>query len=511
MIEARYASLLAFAQSRGADCGRDADGKFSSGNNCAVTAGDPGKAVSSIGPAVVVGAIGAAVGGGAGAIGAVVGGIAGGVFGVVHTYLGKSLSEKVADAQDEVGISGKKLDAVARAIGAKATEDSKAHAFVTTRDAIGLWAPNDDIVVITKNNPWADDGNKSRTLHFEPTPETMRAGGLAAKAVAAAKAAGAVYATASSRGPKSSADLEKAGFTEVETTSPLMKFAGTRLYQKKISSSGRDSRNDTLTADRRAADCGRDEGGAFAVGNTCGADGGRAKNDDARQASAHPDGPIDDGVTIAATESYADATVERFDWSAAEAVAAESPALGNAIRAYASGHHDANGYFRHGGSEDSLQAFAESIGSTPEAMRARASDTDAAVSAIAAASNPSGRTLTSFRGLTRAGATRRAYVAAIKTLAVGDILKEDGLFSTSASLRATAASFTSKEDGVIFRVRGRSGAPIARLANWNNEHEVLYPHRTSFVVTAIARDVTVSLGGGNDWRGVTVIDIEERR
>jgi hypothetical protein len=39
MIEARYASLMAFAQSRGADCGRDSDGKFGSGNKCQEDAG----------------------------------------------------------------------------------------------------------------------------------------------------------------------------------------------------------------------------------------------------------------------------------------------------------------------------------------------------------------------------------------------------------------------------------------------------------------------------------------
>jgi len=39
MISARYASLLAFAQSRGSDCGRDPDGKFGGGNKCAVVGG----------------------------------------------------------------------------------------------------------------------------------------------------------------------------------------------------------------------------------------------------------------------------------------------------------------------------------------------------------------------------------------------------------------------------------------------------------------------------------------
>jgi hypothetical protein len=37
--QARYASLMAFAQSRGADCGRDSDGKFGSGNKCQEDAG----------------------------------------------------------------------------------------------------------------------------------------------------------------------------------------------------------------------------------------------------------------------------------------------------------------------------------------------------------------------------------------------------------------------------------------------------------------------------------------
>jgi hypothetical protein len=35
-LDARYAGLLAFAQSRGADCGRDSDGKFGVGNTCRI-------------------------------------------------------------------------------------------------------------------------------------------------------------------------------------------------------------------------------------------------------------------------------------------------------------------------------------------------------------------------------------------------------------------------------------------------------------------------------------------
>jgi hypothetical protein len=264
-------------------------------------------------------------------------------------------------------------------------------------------------------------------------------------------------------------------------------------------------------AESRSADCGRDDGGRFGSGNDCASDG---SSSDSKAGSRNAAPPIADGSTIHASESAAEETISQFDWSAAESVAPHNSPSHSAIHRYASGHHDANGYFRHGASEESLQEFADSIGSTPERMRLAAIATDAAVTAIADAANPSGEMLVSYRGLRNAGGPshpRRAYVAAIRSLEVGDILKEDGLFSTSASLRAAAASFTSKSDGVIFRVRGRSGAPIGRLANWNNEHEVLYPHRTQFVVTAIARNVTVSLGDGNDWTGVTIIDIEEKR
>ena len=239
MIAARYASLVAFAQSRGSDCGRDADGKFSSGNKCAVEVQELPKIAGIPGPVIAGAALGASFGSVAGVPGMAVGGTLGAIFGVVHSLLSKSMPEMVSDAQRTVGLTGRQVDKVARAIGS--TSKDKAQGFLTTHDAFGLWSPNDDIAVITNRNPWDKGATPSRSLHFEPTPETMRSGKVASIALNAAKAAGAVFVTASSRGPVSQKSLEDAGFKRIDSGSQLMNLSGTALYQKRVSQ-GKSSR-----------------------------------------------------------------------------------------------------------------------------------------------------------------------------------------------------------------------------------------------------------------------------
>lgn len=233
MIAARYASLLAFAQSRGADCGRDADGKFASGNKCAVEVADVPKPVAAIAPTVLGAAVGAAAGAPAGIPGMAIGGALGAVFGAVHAYFSKSSSQMAAEAQKAVGMTGKQVDATARALGASSKD--KASGFVTARDAFGIWAPNDDIVIVTQSSPFGDDADQpSRSLHFEPTPETMRSGDVAGIALKAAKAAGAKTVTVSSRGPVSAKSLADAGFTEVAHNSQMMQWTETVVYKKSL-------------------------------------------------------------------------------------------------------------------------------------------------------------------------------------------------------------------------------------------------------------------------------------
>ena len=128
---------------------------------------------------------------------------------------------------------------------------------------------------------------------------------------------------------------------------------------------------------------GRDEGGRFGPKNDCAGDGG--SHDSSQQESDRPRSAdiIEDGQLINATDESAAASVSQFDWDAAESVVAADSEARSAINQYASGGHDANGFFRYGETEESLVDFAERIGSTPEQMRRIAAATEAAVLAIA--------------------------------------------------------------------------------------------------------------------------------
>lgn len=240
-------------------------------------------------------------------------------------------------------------------------------------------------------------------------------------------------------------------------------------------------------------DCGTGKGG-FKPGNNCAAGG---------------DG-IADGSTLDASDEAADENSKNFDWSASKSALPPDSEERKAISHYASGGNEANGVFRYGETEESLKEYADNLGSTPEQMRAIAGATERAVNAVAAAANPEQKEQVTYRGVRTTG-RHKEYGEALRNLAVGDILKEAGLMSTSASLRSAAVGFTSREDGLIIRVKGVSGAPISGLANWSDEHEVLYPNKSKFVVTGVARNVTLSLGEDNEFKNVTVIDAMEKR
>jgi hypothetical protein len=212
-----------------------------------------------------------------------------------------------------------------------------------------------------------------------------------------------------------------------------------------------------------------------------------------------------DGDTIDASDEDADENVAAINWQAAEDIGRSNPELQQAVYKYSAGPHEVNGYFRYG---ESLDEYAENIGSTPEKLAASASATESAITTIAAAANPDGRELTSFRGLMNRRQNRE-YIEAIKSVSVGDVIKEAGVFSTSASLRRASMAFTSQDEGVIFRVKGRGGAPIAHVANYRDEWEVAYPNRSKFVVTSVARNVSVRISDSHRLTNVTFIDIRE--
>jgi hypothetical protein len=212
-----------------------------------------------------------------------------------------------------------------------------------------------------------------------------------------------------------------------------------------------------------------------------------------------------DGDTIDASDEDADENVAAINWQAAEEIGSGNPELQQAVYKYSAGPHEVNGYFRYG---ESLDEYAENIGSTPEKLAASASATESAITTIAAAANPDGRELTSFRGLMNRSQNRE-YIEAIKSVSVGDVIKEAGVFSTSASLRRASMAFTSQDEGVIFRVKGKGGAPIAHVANYKDEWEVAYPNRSKFVVTSVARNVSVRISDSHRLTNVTFIDIRE--
>jgi hypothetical protein len=258
--------------------------------------------------------------------------------------------------------------------------------------------------------------------------------------------------------------------------------------------------------------CATGEGGG--VDNSCGAktmsapdkDGGGGSSAASSVVfSSSTTAKLLDGDTIDASDEDADENVAAINWQAAEEVGRSNPELQQAVYKYSAGPHEVNGYFRYG---ESLDEYAENIGSTPEKLAASASATESAITTIAAAANPDGRELTSFRGLMNRRQNRE-YIEAIKSVSVGDVIKEAGVFSTSASLRRASMAFTSQDGGVIFRVKGKGGAPIAHVANYRDEWEVAYPNRSRFVVTSVARNVSVRISDSHRLTNVTFIDIRE--
>jgi hypothetical protein len=136
-----------------------------------------------------------------------------------------------------------------------------------------------------------------------------------------------------------------------------------------------------------------------------------------------------------------------------------------------------------------------------------------AIKAVAAKANPRGDMVVTWRGIRRPEDSlvdddndERTYVQSLTGAKPGQILKEAGIFSSSAS-PAAAAGFAS-DDGVLVRVVGKSGAPLEKISANKNEHEVAYPDSSQFIVRKVARGVTIKAG---KWhrQNVTVIDVEE--
>jgi GNAT superfamily N-acetyltransferase len=211
------------------------------------------------------------------------------------------------------------------------------------------------------------------------------------------------------------------------------------------------------------------------------------------------------GKTPTLQLSPADNKTDSFNWEAARSL--EGTPDGRFIQGYtAVGSQGVNDHFRYlKGTEEENEAqrdFAESV--------------DRAIKSISQKANPEGKMLSSFRGLSVevgvAGAEERKHVRELSRVQPGDIIKEDGIFSTSANLSVVVDGGFVGDSGILFRVRGRSGAPINSLSRHGGdskffsvgEAEVAYPHATSFKVRRVTKSVTVG-----DYRKVTVIDIDE--
>lgn len=134
-LDARYASLLAFAQSR--DCGRDEDGKFSSGNTCA------GGAVAEAAKGAVTGGIKGAITGlltggpvvvkPAAAIGAATGAVKG-------LYDNQMRPTRVKRAIEKIGMTDAKVGSLVEKLGGspKSNADVKGNSLrLTIRDKEG--------------------------------------------------------------------------------------------------------------------------------------------------------------------------------------------------------------------------------------------------------------------------------------------------------------------------------------------------------------------------------------
>jgi hypothetical protein len=112
-IDARYASLLAFAESR--DCGQDKDGKFSKGNTCASgVAADVAKGAAAGAVLGGVSAFGKTFTPQAAASGAAVGAVAGAVKGI---YDNKMRPTRVSARIEKVGMTDEKVSGLVKGLG----------------------------------------------------------------------------------------------------------------------------------------------------------------------------------------------------------------------------------------------------------------------------------------------------------------------------------------------------------------------------------------------------------
>ena len=132
---------------------------------------------------------------------------------------------------------------------------------------------------------------------------------------------------------------------------------------------------------------------------------------------------------------------------------------------------------------------------------------DFGLSSIASEANPLGKSFVTWRG--SGSGTARIF----EHIAVGDTFEDSGFLSTSASPRF-AVEWKGADLKMLFRVVGKSGAPVDRISANKGEHEVMYPHATEFKVTNVARNVTVvknnESGVSSEYAGITVVDIEEQ-
>lgn len=129
-IDARYASLLAFAQSRG--CGQDADGKFSKGNTCASgLAADVAKNAATGAVVGAASAFGKTFNPYATPAGAAAGALAGVVKGV---YDNKMRPTRVSARIERVGLTDEKVAGIVKGLGGT----SKSLASVNGRNGLTL-------------------------------------------------------------------------------------------------------------------------------------------------------------------------------------------------------------------------------------------------------------------------------------------------------------------------------------------------------------------------------------
>jgi HK97 family phage portal protein len=125
---------------------------------------------------------------------------------------------------------------------------------------------------------------------------------------------------------------------------------------------------------------------------------------------------------------------------------------------------------------------------------------------IAADAND-GKPILTFRG-TGAG----TYEAVAKDLSPGDTFTSQGFLSTSASRTFAVNWKGSGSLKTLWRIVGKSGAPVDRISSNEGEKEVLYPHSANFRVARVANNVTVDRSvatGGTPITGVQVIDLVE--